>query len=268
MPSEDQVDLDAYFARIGWQGDRTASLELLEELHLAHATCVPFENLDILLGRPIHIDLEHIQAKLVAAKRGGYCFEQNTLLAAVLEHLGFHVTRLAARVRLGTTRLLPRTHMLLKVDIDSGAWLADVGFGSAGLLRPFPLIAGQVFRQFAWNYRLDESQGLWRLQLWREGNWQDVYAFTMEAQHPVDFEMANHYVSTHPLSRFTQNLVVQRPAPQARYALVNREFTIDRGDEVSSRTIADEEELLHVLAESFGLEFPPGTRFLPGPVIR
>jgi N-hydroxyarylamine O-acetyltransferase len=249
---EDHVDLDAYFARIGWEGDPRPTLRTLQELHLAHATHIPFENLDILLGRPIHIDLESIQAKLIVAKRGGYCFEQNTLLAAVLERLGFHVTRLAAR-------------MLLKVNVDDSAWLADVGFGSAGLLQPFPLIAGQVFRQFAWSYRLVESQGLWCLQLLRGETWQDIYAFTMEPQHPVDFEIANHYVSTHPLSRFTQNLVVQLPTPSARYALVNREFTIDRGEEVSSRTISDDEELLRVLAESFGLEFPQGTRFLPRP---
>src|SRR6516225_6723599 len=119
------LDLDSYLARVQYAGVLRASAEVLRELHLAHATHIPFENLDILLGRPIRLDLESLQAKLVHGKRGGYCFEQNLLFAAVLERLGFSVTCLAARVRLGTTRLLPRTHMLLKVDVDGGSWLVD-----------------------------------------------------------------------------------------------------------------------------------------------
>jgi arylamine N-acetyltransferase len=90
---------------------------VLEAVHRAHAVAIPFENLDVRLGRPIRLDLASLQAKLVAGRRGGYCFEQNTLFAAALEALGFRVTRLAARVRLGAARLLPRTHMLLGVDV-------------------------------------------------------------------------------------------------------------------------------------------------------
>jgi len=262
-PPQPEVDLDAYFTRIGCAGDQRPTRATLAALHLAHTTHIPFENLDILLGRGIHIDLESIQAKLVRGKRGGYCFEQNTLLAGVLEQLGFRVTRLAARVRMGTTRILPRSHMLLKVDFDDGACIADVGFGSAGLLHPFSLKSGSVCPQYAWSYRLLEDDGLWRLQLMKGTEWMDLYAFTMEPQFPVDFEVANFYVSTHPLSRFTQTLVAQRATPEARYALVNREFTIDRGAEVVTRTVADDDELLDVLAESFGLEFPSNTRFSP-----
>jgi N-hydroxyarylamine O-acetyltransferase len=258
-----EVDVDAYFTRIGWSGDPRPTRATLEALHLAHTTHIPFENLDILLGRGIHIDLESIQAKLVWGKRGGYCFEQNTLLAAVLERMGFQVTRLAARVRMGTTRVLPRSHMLLKVDLEDGAFIADVGFGSAGLLHPFPLKSGPICRQFAWSYRLLESDGLWRLQLMKGTEWMDLYAFTMEPQFPVDFEVANYYVSTHPLSRFTQTLVVQLATPAARYGLVNREFTTDRGAEALTRTIVNDDELLEALSESFGLEFPSGTRFSP-----
>src|SRR5262249_12522387 len=124
------LNLDAYFARIGYTGERRAAHAVLDAVHLAHATSVPFENLDIFLGRPIRIDLESVQAKLVHARRGGYCFEQNTLFAAVLEQLGFPVTCLAARVRLGASRVLPRTHMVLKVEAEGASWLADVGFGT------------------------------------------------------------------------------------------------------------------------------------------
>src|SRR5579863_4240379 len=107
--AEAALDLEAYLERIGFQGAVAPTLEALEALHYAHATSIPFENLDIQLGRPIKIDLESIQAKLVRRGRGGYCFEQNTLFAAVLERFGFSVTALAARVRKGATRVLPRT---------------------------------------------------------------------------------------------------------------------------------------------------------------
>src|ERR1700756_4948956 len=98
------MDLKAYSARIGYTGAFAPTAETLAELHLAHATHIPFENADILLGRPIRLDQESLQAKLVAQRRGGYCFEQNLLFAAALEELGFRVTRLAARVRYEATR--------------------------------------------------------------------------------------------------------------------------------------------------------------------
>jgi N-hydroxyarylamine O-acetyltransferase len=255
------LDLDAYQARIGYSGARAPTPEVLAELHLAHATHIPFENLDIQLGRPIRLDLESLQAKLVRDGRGGYCFEQNTLFAAVLETLGFPVTRLAARVRLVPGRIAPRSHMLLKVDVAGEAWLADVGFGGQGLLQPLPLVANRLSNQHAWSYRLVEEAGLWILQTLYAGEWQDQYAFTLEPQYPVDFEVANHFTATHPSSPFVQTLTVQLPTPAARYILRNREFTVQRGDEVSSSTVGSDEDLLRLLAETFGLHFPRGTRF-------
>ena len=141
------VDLDAYLARIGYRERLDPTVETLRGLHFAHATQIPFENLDILLGRSIVLDLESLQKKLVERRRGGYCFEQNTLFAAVLESLGFAVTRLAARVRFGATSIRPRSHMLLSVEIDGEPWLADVGFGGEGLLHPVPLDKANTIQQ-------------------------------------------------------------------------------------------------------------------------
>src|SRR4029453_18893395 len=103
----------AYFERIAYAGDRAPSKATLDAVHLAHATHIPFENLDILLGHPIRLDLDNLQAKLVRGGRGGYCFEQNRLFAAALQALGFSVTTLGARVRFGATSIRPRTHMTL-----------------------------------------------------------------------------------------------------------------------------------------------------------
>jgi N-hydroxyarylamine O-acetyltransferase len=257
----DALDLDAYLSRIGHRGAHEPTLATLQAVHLAHATHIPFENLDILLGRPIRIDLKSLQAKLVEGGRGGYCFEQNTLFAAVLRALGFEVTLLAARVRFGATRVLPRTHMVLKVASEGAEWLADVGFGAAGLLLPVRFGDGEEVRQFAWTYRLIEEDGQWVLRSLREGAWTDLYVFTFEPQLAVDFEVANHYVSTHPQSRFVQTLTAQRVAPEERRTLINREITIERASGSERRTLADDDELLALLAESFGLRFPAGTRF-------
>lgn len=254
-------DLDAYLARIECDRPASPTAEALARLHLAHATHIPFENLDIQLGRPILLDLAHLQDKLVRDRRGGYCFEQNTLFAAALEALGFQVMRLAARVRLGAVNLLPRTHMLLKIDIDAGSWIADVGFGGDGLLQPVALRGGQVARQFAWSYRLVREGDSWVLQAQHGESWQDQYAFNLEPHYHIDYEVANHYTSTHPSSIFTRTLTAQRPTPEARYILRNRDFSERRGDEVTTRTITDGEELLQVLAETFGLKFPAGTQF-------
>jgi N-hydroxyarylamine O-acetyltransferase len=262
---EPSFDLDAYCARIGHSGERVPTATVLDELHLAHATHIPFENLDILLGQPIRLDLASLQEKLVRGQRGGYCFEQNALFAAALESLGFRVTRLAARVRYQTTRVLPRTHMLLKVEVEGSYRIADVGFGGEGLLKPIALRAGEVARQGAWSFRLLDEAGLWVLQSRPLDDWQDLYAFTLEPQLPVDFEVANYYVSTHPESRFTKTLTVQLPTPEVRHVLRDREFLVDRGGQVSGRLIEDEEALLKVLDKVFELRFPPGTRFRTSP---
>jgi len=257
----DVVDLDAYLGRIGYTGRLQPDPAVLEAIHLAHATHIPFENLDILLKRPIRLDLASLQAKLVTGGRGGYCFEQNLLFSAVLQRLGFSVRQLAARVIYRSGRKLPRIHMLLLVDVADATWLADVGFGREGLLLPLPFGGGQEARQFAWTYRVTTADGEWVLQSLRSGAWTDLYSFSLEPCLAIDFEPANLYTSTHPDSRFVRTLTAQLPTPDVRYVLRNRELVLDRGETITRRVLADDDELLAVLAEVFGLRFPAGTRF-------
>jgi N-hydroxyarylamine O-acetyltransferase len=254
------LDLDAYLGRIGLGAAPKPTRDGLAELQLAHATHIPFENLDVLLGRPIRLDLESLQRKLVRERRGGYCFEQNLLFAAVLEAVGFRVTKLAARVRYRATKLLPRTHMLLLVETDDGPHLADVGFGGSGPLLPLRLAVGREQRQFLWTYRLVQEDGPHVLQARHPTGWQDFYAFTLEPHEAVDYEVASYYVSTHPDSAFTRTLAVQLPTPEARYLLRNRELTVERATGTETRTVSDD-ELPEVIARLFGLTIPPGTTF-------
>jgi N-hydroxyarylamine O-acetyltransferase len=253
------LDLPAYLARIGYTGELRPTAATMAVLHRRHAASIPFENLDVLAGKVPSLDLDSLQAKLVRGGRGGYCFEQNTLFAAVLEAVGFDVTHLAARVRYRTTAILPRTHMVLMVRADGADWLADVGFGGEGLLEPVPFHAPES-RQFAWTYRLVHEPGQLVLQSRGPAGWADLYAFTREPQLPVDYELANYFVATHPSSPFTRTLTAQLPTPEARHILRDRDYTIDRGGAVTTRTLASDDELRAVLGEVFGLTVAEETR--------
>lgn len=257
--TEDHVA--AYVRRIDFQGDLAPNENTLRTLHRAHALAVPFENLDILLGRPILLDLTSLYHKFVDRRRGGYCFEQNTFFAAVLEHMGYKVTPLAARVRFGAQRILPRTHMLLQVDCEGSRFLADVGFGNMGPLEPVLMEPERISEQGAWRYRLVKQDALWILQIEEENAWSDLYGFTFEPQILVDYELANYYVSTHPASIFRQRLVAHKRGMQSRSMVVNLELIEKEGRRSTSVPIADDDELLKILDNLFGLSFPPETRF-------
>jgi N-hydroxyarylamine O-acetyltransferase len=261
------LDLAAYARRIGYTGEWAPTLETLKALHLAHATHIPFENLDVLLRRPIRLDLESLWAKLVVGGRGGYCFEQNALFAAVLETIGFRITRLAARVRMGAAQaqppksVRPRSHMLLAVDLDGQIWLVDVGFGAEVFLHPIPLTPRVVTPQFGWQYRVIAEGSQHVLQSLRPEGWFDLYSFTLEEQHPVDYEVSNYFTSTNPNSVFVKTLLAQRPGPDCRRMLANRRLIEYRPDATTETTVPDDDALLEVLAEHFTLRFPSGTRF-------
>jgi N-hydroxyarylamine O-acetyltransferase len=252
------LDLDAYLERIGYGGRVEPTVGCLHELHLAHVTSIPFENLDILLGRPIRLDLESVQRKLVRDRRGGYCFEQNALFATALERIGFAVTRLAARVHGGSGG---RTHMVLRVDVEGASWLADVGFGGGSVLHPVRLDPGTVVDQYGWRFRLVDHGGATTLQARRPEGWVEFYAFTLEPQLPVDYEIANHYTSTHPDSPFTRTLTVQRTSPDRSWILRDRTL-FELTPSAETETTITDEELLAVLAGRFEISLPEGTRLV------
>lgn len=256
-----QVDLPAYARRIEYNGAWTPTLETLENLHFQHATHIPFENLDVLLRQPIRLDLDSLWAKLVTGGRGGYCFEQNALFAAVLEAAGFHLTRLAARVRAGATGIRPRSHMLLAIDLNEQKWIADVGFGAEVFLHPIPLNPGLVTPQFSWKYRVTKENGVFVLQSLRPEGWFDLYSFTLEEQHPVDYEVSNYFTSTHPESFFRKTLIAQSPGPDKRWTLTNRRLIESTPAGSSEIILPTDDALLEVLSQRFNLHFPPGTRF-------
>lgn len=259
----DSLDLDAYFARIGYQGDTLPTAATLHALHRDHTLRIPFENLDLLLGRALRLDPASLEAKLVRERRGGYCFEQNGLLAAVLQQLGFKVTRLTAQLRPGVHPALPRAHMVLHVEADGISWLADVGFGGYGLIEPIPLEAGLETTQGMWTFRLQRDGKRWTLECSQCAAGCEQYAFTLDPQGAADLDPANHAAATSPDSPFAQTLTVQLPAPTERRILHDRELSIVDVHGLHREFIASEEELLRVLDQVFGLHLPAGTRFRP-----
>lgn len=249
------LDLGGYRARIAFAGPATPTLETLAALHERHAGAIPFENLDVRLGRPILLDLASVQRKLVAARRGGYCFEQNALFAAVLGALGYVVETLEARVLPASPGVAtPRTHMLLRVLLGGRAWLADVGFGGDGPLRPVPL-DGEAVEQPGGAYRVETSDGRSVLRLFRKGAWSGLYAFGPEPALPIDYAVANHYTSTHPSSSFVRTPTVQLSRPDARHTLRGRTYAIRRGDAEEVRELGLD-EIVRLLPERFGLHLP------------
>ena len=258
------ADLPAYLRRIGLDAAPPATRAGLAALHRAHACAIPFENLDILLGRAIRLDLPSLEAKLVSARRGGYCFEQNTLFAAALTALAFPVTPLAARVRLGGRTDGPRTHMLLSVRAEERDWLCDAGFGGGGPLGPIPLEPGREIGQGLWRFRVVADGAERVLQNRGPDGWRDLYGFTLDPQLPADYAVANHYTSTHPDSTFTRIPVAQRTSETGAFALRGSVLqTLNPGDAILEAPAPDGDALLALLRERFGLDFPEGTSFRP-----
>ena len=232
----------------------------LRRLQRAHLAAIPFENLEVQLGRPVRLDLEHLEEKLVRHRRGGYCYEQNTLFMNVLRARGLRVTPREARVRSGATAVLPRTHMNLAVSCEGREWLCDVGFGGYGPIYPVPL-SGEPSQQGAWTYRIHREGVLEILQWKRNGAWEDLYAIEPGERLPVDFEMANWYTSTWPQSRFVLSLTAQRVTWDTRYVLRNLTYSEDSGDALFTREIT-RPELVPLLRTTFGIDVPDEARFL------
>ena len=262
---QDSSLLEAYFQRIRYSGSREPTPDTLHKITMAHASAIPFENLDVLLGLPVRIDIEAIVEKLVTRGRGGYCFEQNGLLFHVLGRLGFTVKPLSARVRLQRPREFtpPRTHVFIQVEIDKQAWLTDVGVGGASLTAALRLDIGAEQETPHETRRIIQDGGRFFHQALFDTGWADVCEFTLEEMPPIDQELANWFTSAHPKSHFKDRLIVARAGGRGtRYTLVNREFSVRHpGHPAISRILESPRQLTQVLRESFGLDFPEGTEF-------
>jgi N-hydroxyarylamine O-acetyltransferase len=220
------LDLEGYLARVG-EGPLPPSRAALDALHEAHVRTFTFDNIDVLLDQHPGVGLGRVQEKFVGRGRGGYCFEHATLFAAVLERLGYDVTRRLGRV--GPPETTARTHCVVVVgDPDPGAGdqlLADPGFGMS-LLRPLPLADGATDDFRGWSYRLREVRAgavpAWELSRWRDGVWELMHTHDELPVQPPDLVSGHHYTSTYPASHFRHLLMLTKHVDGAHVSLPTR----------------------------------------------
>jgi N-hydroxyarylamine O-acetyltransferase len=249
---------DDYASRLGLTAPpQVADAATLRSLHAAHRGAFLFENLTIQAGGQISLAVCDLERKFLDHRRGGYCFEHNTLFAAALREIGVDSTTLLGRVRRGPPHRWCRTHMVLRVALDGEVWLADVGFGAMGLLEPLPFREGATAVQGGFTFRLRRDGALWILSARDADTETDLYEFTDDPQTPWDVEVANHFTSTHPESIFRKTLTIQRTQQDRRTILRGELLTRYRAGKMSEELVA-RPQLSRVAFEEFGVELPPG----------
>ena len=247
------MDIQAYLERIGYAGPTESTLETLRAIHHSHLLTVPFENLDIALGRKISLNQEAFVRKIVGNKRGGFCYELNGSFAALLRALGFRVTLLSARVASGDGGESPEfDHLTLRVDLDE-PWLADVGFGEL-FLEPLRFQVGIVQRDPAGTFRLVQSGD--RLHLEKvnaDSGWRKQYSFTLQARHLEEFSGMCHYHQTSPDSHFTKNRICSLATQEGRITLSGMKLILSSNGQREERVLTSELEWRDELRERFGI---------------
>lgn len=240
--SDSGFKLDAWLARIGYAGPREPSLATLQALITVHTASVPFENMDVFLGRVPSLDTASLQRKIIDAGRGGYCYEQNILFRTGLQALGFVVTSLLARVVRGLPpdAERPATHMALRVDLPEGAFLVDVGYGNQTPTAPLAIAPGVAQETPHEVMRLAPVGSELVLQAKLRDGWQNVYRVSLTPAVDVDYDVGNWFVATHPASPFVNNMIIARPgAGGVRHTLLNGQISTRRAGELVQRELPD-----------------------------
>lgn len=246
--------LEAYFDRIGYRGDRSVDYDTLDGIMKAHVAEIPFENLDVQLGRPVRMDLVSIHAKLVGARRGGWCYEQNGLLGWALGELGFDVRRMSAGVMrsVGGDFALGN-HLTLAVTLDR-VYLVDAGFGGSQA-GPIPLEAG-MHAHPPFDLILSKmDDGFWRFEEQIDGK-PFNFDFTDGPADEALLAEKCEWLQTDPESPFTLNLVVQQRQGDAHHTLRGRVYSSASPRGTDRQELADADELVALLQARFGLDLP------------
>lgn len=257
------VDLAAYRRRIGYAGPLEPTLETLRALQELHPAAITFEAIDVLLDRGIDISPAAVDAKLIGARRGGYCYEQNGLFKRVLQAIGFEVEGLIARVNWNAPAdapLRPPSHMALRVTIDGVPWLADVGFGSCVPTAPLRFDSHDSQPTQHETFRLVPAGGEIQLEAEIAGRWAPVYRLLPMPLLDADYELANWYTATHPGSHFRHRLIVTRTTPHARHVLAGARLTVRLASGEAERRLLDADGIEHELAARFLLPVEPDWR--------
>lgn len=262
----EKVNLNAYFERIGFSGSIAPNLATLEMLHALHPAAIPFENISPLIGDSVPLDQPSLERKLLSEKRGGYCFEHNLMFKRILEDLDYSVRPLLARVVWTNPDGInaPPSHLLLRVEVNGQAYIADVGFGGLTLSTPLRLRADVEQTTPHESFRLVGGEPYWTLEVRIGDAWKPVYVFTLDEAGKDDIAAINERLSSDPASPFTHELRVALVREGARLKLHNDRFTLQPLEgEKEQRDITSMESLRSVLTEQFGIVLPNDERLEP-----
>jgi len=256
-------DLADYLARVGYTAGTEPTVATLRGLVSAHLQHIPFENLNPLMGIAVHdLDAPALFGKMVRHRRGGYCFEQNSLMRYVLEEVGFGVESLTARVVWMNPAgpngpPTPLTHMLLLVSVPGvdERYLVDVGFGGQTLTSPIRFEPNDIQPTRHEPYRIRPTRDEYVMETLIRDNWRPLYIFTEDARPMIDLQMGSWYVSTHPSSVFVVGLTASLVADDARWNLRGRNLTVHHTGGPGERVRMDNaSQVLDVLMNRFGLD--------------
>ena len=230
------LEISKYLNRI--QVDNcNLDVEGLTKLQENHMQYIPFENLDIIVGRDIELNNEHLFDKIISRKRGGYCFELNTLYSELLNSLGFLSKPVLGRVWLSNPkRIPPRNHLAHLVKLDGSTYITDVGFG--GLISSIPLdinISSAVNDKDGLVKVSQFGKHQYMIQRHNEKEWTNLYSFENIEISEEDIAISNYYMSTHPNSHFYHHRFVGRSTQEGRIGLFNNKISIRKGIKVADK---------------------------------
>ena len=244
----------AYLARIGYEGEAAATLDVLAAVLQRHIYSVPYENLDILAGKLLQFDEDTLFDKIVTRRRGGFCFELNAALGLLLRRLGFDVTDCFARYLAGEQTIPMRRHQVLMVRLCGEKWLCDVGVGNEAPRAPLRLVTDEIQNDGVTDYRFERDEYLgWVLCQRHADGFRRQYAFTEEAQIPADFAATSFYCERHPASIFNKAAMIAIKTPGGRTTLDGRTLKFFRPAGVEVRELETDEDVTAALSAHFGL---------------
>ena len=252
MTPRSAVDVAAYLTRIAYRGGTAPTAETLRSIHRRHMLHVPFENLDIHERRGIVLDEDAFFEKVVGRRRGGFCYELNGLLAAVLRRMGFDLDLVSAQVA-GDGGYGPDfDHLALLVRVGGEYWLADVGFGDS-FVEPLRLEEGALQEQTHGAYRLGRDGASRCVLRWRNGQGHPLYRFDLVPRRLDEFAGMCRYHQTSPASPFTRKRVCSMATSSGRVTLSDMRLIRLEGGVRTERELGSEGEWRRILADVFGI---------------
>jgi N-hydroxyarylamine O-acetyltransferase len=248
------MDQEKYLDRINFKGIICMDENCLRELHICHLMTIPFEALDLSVGRKIYLDLDQIYDKVVNKRRGGYCYELNYLYHTLLAALGFKCHLISASIYNEGTFGPEFDHMAIVVILED-IWLVDVGYGDL-FLEPIKIDSDLIQKDKFKNYKVEQNSNEYILyeSLKEKEELKIKYRFKNVARDVSEFSSQNIWKQSSIDSHFVKNRICTIPTQSGRKTIFNNLYKERKGDIISETNIEDEIIFSRILREEFGME--------------